>query len=142
MKYGPVDVLVVASGEPRFDGSVLLELHRLAQAGTIRLLDALVLLKGEDGIRTTLDIEDLPADTRSALGLIETGTRGLFDAADADTLFEGMVPGSAVVALAIEHAWATKLIQSLYDAGVEVALNYRIPAPAVNDAIAAVAANK
>jgi hypothetical protein len=142
MKYGPVDVLVVAAGEPKFDGGVLRELESLARAGTIRLLDAMVLLKGEDGVRTTLDIEDLPADARSALGLIETGTRGLFDAADADTLFEGMVPGSAVVALAIEHAWARNLIQSLYDAGAEVALNYRIPGPVVSDAIAALAAEK
>jgi hypothetical protein len=142
MKYGPVDVLVVAAGEPKFDGTVLLELNRLAAAGTIRLLDAMILLKGADGIRTSLDLEDLPADTKAALGHIETGTRGLFDASDADALFEGMVPGSAVVALAIEHAWARNLLQGLSDAGVEVALNYRIPAPVVNDAIAALAAAK
>ena len=142
MDYGPVDVLVVAGGEPKFDGSVLMELEKLARAGTIRLLDAMVLLKSPEGIRTSLDIEDLPLETRSALGLIETGTRGLFDATDADTLFEGMVPGSAVVALAIEHAWARTLIQSLYKAGAEVALNYRIPAPVINDAVAALAANK
>jgi hypothetical protein len=142
MDYGPVDVLVVAAGEPKFDGSVLTELEKLARAGTIRLLDAMVLLKSEEGIRTSLDIEDLPAESRSALGLIETGTRGLFDAADADTLFEGMVPGSAVVALAIEHAWARTLIKSLKDAGTEVAINYRIPAVVVNDAIAALAADQ
>jgi hypothetical protein len=140
MEYGPVDVVVVAAGEPQFDGAILNELHRLAQAGTVRLLDAMVLLKGEDGIRTTLDIEDLPVETRSALGLIETGTRGMFDAADAEVLFEGMCPGSAVVALAIEHAWARPLVKSFYDAGAEVALQYRIPAAVVNETLAAVAA--
>ena len=128
MDYGPVDVLVVASGEPKFDGTVLAELESL--------------VKGLDGFRTTLDIEDLPADARTALGLIETGTRGLFDSTDADTFAEGMVPGSALVALAIEHAWSRKLIQTLYDAGVEVALNYRIPGAVVSDAIAALAADK
>lgn len=142
MKYGPVDVLVVAAGEPKFDGTVLMELNRLAEAGTIRLLDAMVLIKGADGIRTSLDLEDLPADVKAALGHIDTGTRGLFDATDADTFFEGMAPGSAIVALAIEHAWARKLVQSLYDAGVEVALNYRIPGPVISDAIAALAANR
>jgi hypothetical protein len=137
MEYGPVDVLVVAAGEPKFDGSVLGELEKLASAGTIRLLDAMVLIKGPDGVRTSLDIEDLPAEGRAALGHVETGTRGLFDASDADVLFEGMVPGSAIIALAIEHAWARQLVKSLYDAGVEVALNYRIPAPVISDAIAA-----
>jgi hypothetical protein len=142
MKYGPVDVLVVATGEPRFDGIVVRELAQLAEAGTIRLLDAMVLLTDEHGVRTSLDIEDMPAEDKQALGFIETGTRGLFDAGDADVLFEGMVPGSAVVALAIEHAWARGLVQSLYDAGAEVALNYRIPAAAVEGAITAAAAQK
>ncbi len=142
MEYGPVDVVVVATGEPRFDGSVVAELARLSEAGTIRLLDAMVLLKDAHGVRTSLDIEDMPAEDRQALGFIQTGTRGLFDAIDAETLFEGMVPGSAVVALAIEHAWARGLIKSLWDAGAEVALNYRIPAAVVNDAIAAAAAGQ
>ena len=140
MKYGPVDVLVVALGEPRFDGSVVTELAQLAGAGTIRLLDAMVLLKDEHGVRTSLDIEDMPAEDKKALGFIETGTRGLFDAADAEVLFEGMVPGSAVLAPAIEHAWARGLIKSLWDAGAEGARDYRIPAVVVNDAIAAAAA--
>lgn len=137
MKYGPVEVLIVATGEPRFDGSVVAELERLAAAGTVRLLDAMVLAKDEHGARVTLDIEDMSPEDQEALGFIETGTRGLFDAGDADVLFEGMVPGSAVVALAIEHAWARGLIQSLVDAGAEVALNYRIPGPVIEDAIAA-----
>ena len=62
------------------------------------------------------------------MGFIETGTRGLFNSEDADTLYEGMVPGSAVVALAIEHTWALALVNALYQAGVDVALNFRVPA--------------
>lgn len=142
MEYGPVDVIVLAAGEPRFDGSVLAELERLASAGTIRLLDAMLLAKSDQGVRTSLDIEDLPAESRSALGHIESGTRGLFDASDADLLFEGMAPGSAVVALAIEHAWSRTLVRSLADAGMEVAVNYRIPAAVINDAVAALAADQ
>ncbi len=40
IKHGPVDVLVLAAGEPRFDGNVLEELKRQAASGTIRVLDA------------------------------------------------------------------------------------------------------
>lgn len=46
---GPVDVIVMAAGVPRFDGSVLKELERLSGAGTIRGRDAMVLLKDESG---------------------------------------------------------------------------------------------
>jgi hypothetical protein len=136
VEYGPVDVVVLAAGSPKFDGSVLAELESLAKAGTIRLLDAMILAKNEHGACLTLNIEDLPAEERASLAFIETGTRGLFDSEDADTLFEGMVPGSAVVALAIEHAWSVPLIKSFMNAGVEVALNYRLPAAVVNAAIA------
>jgi hypothetical protein len=140
MEHGPVDVIILASGEPRFDGSVLAELERLAESGIIRVLDAMVLLKGEDGVSLTLDIEDLPANEAGALGFIYTGTRGMFDSEDADMLIEGMAPGSAVVALAIEHRWAISLVNAIKDAGAELALNWRIPAPIVDEAFAALEA--
>ena len=47
-----------------------------------------------------------------------------------------MVPGSAVVALAIEHTWAIALVNAVYQAGVDVALNFRVPAPIVDEAFA------
>lgn len=140
IEHGPVDVLVFAAGEPRFNGSVLAELERQASAGTIRVLDALMLVKHESGVRASINLEDLPPEEAKALGFIETGTRGLFDSEDADTLWEGMVPGSAVLALAIEHAWAVALVNALYQADVEVALNFRVPAPIVDEAFASLAA--
>jgi hypothetical protein len=139
IKHGPVDVVVMAAGEPRFDGSVFAELERQAASGTIRVLDAMLLVKDAEGKPWRLNLEELPPDMKTAVGFIETGTRGLFDAADAETLFEGMVPGSAVVALAIEHAWAVKLVNTLYAAGVELALNFRVPAPIVDEAFALLA---
>jgi hypothetical protein len=57
-------------------------------------------------------------------------------------IFEGMVPGSAVLALAIENTWARDLVASLREAGAELALNYRIPAAIVEDALAAAAAKQ
>jgi hypothetical protein len=38
IEHGPVDVIVVAAGEPRFNGAVLAELERQVSSGTIRLL--------------------------------------------------------------------------------------------------------
>jgi len=136
IKHGPVDVIVLAAGEPRFTGGVFAELERQASSGTIRVLDAMVLLKNEEGQAWRLDLKDLPAEQAAAVGFIDTGTRGLFDSEDADTLIEGMVPGSAVLALAIEHTWALALVNALYQAGVDVALNFRVPALVVDEAFA------
>ena len=136
IQHGPVDVVVLAAGEPRFDGAVLAELKRQAGYGTIRVLDAMILLKDEQGVGASLNLEDLPEEQRAAVGFIETGTRGLFDTSDAETLFEGMVPGSAVIALAIEHTWALALVNALYQSGVDLALNFRVPAMVVDEAFA------
>jgi hypothetical protein len=127
---------VLAAGETKLDGSVFAELERLTASGTIRVLDAMLLYKDESGNRASLDLEDLPGEMKASVGFIETGTRGLFDSADAATLFEGMVPGSAVCALAIEHVWAVKLVNAIHDAGVELAMNIRVPAPVVDEAFA------
>ena len=139
---GPVDVVVMAAGAPQFDGKVFSELKRQTEAGTIRVLDAMVLLKDAAGRPWALDLEDLPAEQKAAVGFIESGTRGLFDSDDASTLFEGMVPESAVVALAIEHVWAIDLVNALNNAGMEIALGFRVPAPVVDEAFASLAANK
>jgi hypothetical protein len=142
IKHGPVDVVVLAAGEPRFDGGVLAELERQAASGTIRVLDAMILVKDVSGVRKSLNLEDLPAKDKAALGFIETGTRGLFDSEDAATLWEGMVPGSTIIALAIEHTWALALVNALYQNGVEVALNFRVPAPIVDEAFASLPASE
>jgi len=44
IEHGPVDVVVLAAGEPHFDGSALAELERQASSGTIRVLDTMILM--------------------------------------------------------------------------------------------------
>lgn len=78
----------------------------------------------------------MPASDLEALDFVSAESRGLFDSDDAETLWEGMVPDSAVVALAIEHTWAVDLMNVLDEAGVEVAANFRVPAPVVDEAFA------
>jgi len=141
LKYGPVDVVVLAAGEPRFDGSIMAELERAAAAGAIRVLDAMLLVKDYEGHAWRIDIEDLSEDEKAALAFVETGTRGLFDSDDAGVLFDGMVPDSAVLALAIEHTWAVDLVNAVYNAGVELAFQFRVPAVVVDEAYASLAAN-
>ncbi len=141
IKRGPVDVVVMAAGAPRFEGTVFAELKRQTAAGTIRVLDAMVLVKDEAGEPWRIDLEDLPAEQKAAVGFITAGAVSLFDSDDAATLYEGMVAGSAVVALAIEHVWAIDLVNALNDAGVEMALNFRVPAQVVDEAFASLTTN-
>ena len=139
MEHGPVDVLVLTFAAPRGDGAVTAELVKLAQAGVIRVLDAAVVAVGEDGVRRSLDIEDVPPEEAAILGHIDTGSRGLFDADDVADLLEGLTPGTAAAALAIEHVWAVGLTQAIHDVGGELALEIRVPAVMVDEAFATLA---
>jgi hypothetical protein len=76
--WATVDVVVLAAGEPRFDSNVFAELERQAESGTIRVLDAMVLLKDQAGQGWRVDLEDLPEEEAAKMGFIETGIRGLF----------------------------------------------------------------
>lgn len=140
IKHGPVDVLVMAYGEPRFDGSVLAELEKRSADGTIRVLDAMVLFKDEDEVCWQMEMSELPPEQLAALGFIEAETRGLIDDEDADILYDGMAPGSAVLALAIEHTWAIDLVNAMANNGFEFAINYRVPVATVEEAFAALEA--
>ncbi len=139
MEHGPVDVLILTFAEPRFDGSVTARLAELAQAGTIRVLDAAVVAKGEDGVRSSIDIEDLPADEAAVLGYVHDGTRGLFDADDIEDLLEGLAPGTAAAAVAIEHVWAMELLEAVRGVGGELAMEMRVPAVLADEAFAGLA---
>ena len=119
MKHGPVDVVVLAFGEARFDGSALAELKRQAAAGTIRVLDLIIVLKDENEECWRIQVSDLPPEQAAAVAFIEAETIGLFDDDDAAMLCEGMVPGSAVAGLAIEHTWAVDLANAIHAEGGE-----------------------
>ncbi len=136
MKHGPVDVVVLAFAEARLDSSAITELERQSAAGTIRVLDLIMLQKDEAGQCWRTEVSDLPPEQAAGLDLIKAEFGGLFDEEDAAILCEGMVPGSAIVGLAIENTWAVELTNAIHAEGGELAFNFRVPAPIVDEALA------
>ena len=86
-----------------------------------------------------IELSDLPQEQAAAVAFIEAETRGLFDDDDAVTLCEGLVPGSAVAALAIENTWVVDLTNAIHAEGGELAMSFRVPAPIVDEAFASLA---
>ena len=81
---GPVQVLVVGLEQPTFSGEVMGELDRLRQAGTVRLLDVLLVARAEDGTFETLPFPaSAPADMGTLVARILGGSdAGLTSAAE------------------------------------------------------------
>jgi Family of unknown function (DUF6325) len=119
---GPVQVVVVGFERPAFSGEVMAELDRLGQAGTVRLLDVLLLTRADDGTFETLP---MPTPAPPGLGTLAAeilGGAGVVDATEprdgsgwslADAIPAG---GTAAVAL-IEHLWATPLRDAIQRSG-------------------------
>jgi uncharacterized membrane protein len=124
---GPVQVLVVGFEQPRFSGEVLAELARLREAGIVRLLDLLVVSRGEDGsLDTVTPPGDLPEDTgrlaAALLGSPEGSTDGLASSAGIDdqarwSLADAIPIGTTAAVALIEHTWAEPLREAVNRSG-------------------------
>ena len=119
---GPVQVLVVGFEEPSFSGEVLAELTRLRERGVVRLIDVLLVERGEDGTFETLEP---PPGSDPDLGLIAAevvgggGETTLGDATDGETwsLADAVPPGGVAAVALIEHLWAEPLVAAIGRAG-------------------------
>ncbi|HTP00076.1 MAG TPA: DUF6325 family protein [Anaerolineales bacterium] len=140
IKHGPVDVVMLSAREPKFDGKVLFELQKQVAAGTIRVLDGMVVVKDASGLRKTVDIEDLPPAESAKLGFVPGGLGSLFSSYDTEELYKEMEPGTAIMALAIEQTWAVPLLNNILEAGTELVVHTAIPAAVVDEAFASLEA--
>jgi hypothetical protein len=131
---GPVQVLVVGFEHPTFSGEVLAELTRLGDAGIIRLIDLLVVQRGDDG---TIETVDPPPELDARLGHVaatllgqreDDGDRDTPAAGDASTwspagdgttwsLADAVPVGAAAAVALIEHVWAAPLRAAILRAG-------------------------
>ncbi len=108
-ELGPVDYLVVEfpPGASHFTGEMAKELARLIDAGTIRLLDLLILAKDTNGEVEAMEIEDL--DQLDELRKAETQLADLLAAEDTVHLAEAMEPGTVAGVLVWENTWASTI---------------------------------
>ena len=118
---GPVQVLVVGFEAPSFSGEVLAELARLRDRGVVRLVDILLVERGEDG---TFEILEPPPGSDPDLGQIAAEILGGGEESAGDeSLSEtwslaDAVPRGGVAAIAlIEHLWAEPLVAAIGRAG-------------------------
>lgn len=135
-ELGPVDYLVVEfpAGEARFTGEMVAELGRLVAAGTIRILDLLVLTMDEDGTVEALELEDLDM---SELAELEVELAELLAEEDIAHLGAAMEPGTTAGVLVWENRWAAPFGSAARRAGGQLIASGRIPVQALLAAIEA-----
>src|SRR3954464_5440404 len=130
-ELGPVDYLVVEfpAGASNFTGEMAEELLALVDAGTIRVIDILILTKNEDGTVEAVELSDV--DELGELQALEAQLAELLAAEDVAQLAAAMDPGSTAGVLIWENLWAAPFASAARRSGGQLIANGRIPIQAI-----------
>ena len=130
-ELGPVDFLIVEfpAGKANFSGEMAAELVSLVDAGTIRLLDVLILTKDTAGAVDAFELEDF--EGLDELRALETDLAELLAEEDVEHLAAAMEPGSVAGVLVWENTWAAPFASAARRAGGQLVANGRIPIQAI-----------
>ena len=137
-ELGPVDFVIVEfpAGKANFTGEMADELVRLVDAGTIRLIDVLILTKDDDGAIEAMELSDL--DDLGPLERLEADLAELLAEEDVVNLAAAMEPGSVAGVLVYENLWAAPFAAAARRSGGQLIANGRIP---IQDIIASLEAD-
>jgi hypothetical protein len=129
-ELGPVDYLVVEfpAGAANFTGEMAKELLALVDAGTIRVIDVLILTKDENGKVEPMELSDVDLGELQAL---EAQLAELLAADDVAHLAAAMEPGSTAGVLIWENLWAAPFASAARRSGGQLIANGRIPIQAI-----------
>jgi hypothetical protein len=136
-ELGPVDFVIVEfpAGHQHFNGEMVDELLELVDAGTIRVIDVLILVKDADGSVEAMEL----ADVEDLVPLVELEAQlaELLAEEDVELLAAAMEPGSVAGVLVYENLWAAGFASAARRAGGELIANGRIPIQAIIAAVEA-----
>lgn len=135
LEFGPVELVLAEFDGDRPDPGVIEAIGALVDAGTVRLLDLVIVARDEDGTVNYLEVDDAGIEF-GELSLVADGIAG---DEDVHELGGRLAPGSSALLLVVELLWAKHLASRLLESGGRVVDSVRIPAPVVN-AVAAEAA--
>ncbi len=135
-ELGPIDIVVIAwpAGAP-MTGEAFPLLLDLVDRGIVRVLDAMLVKKEEDGSFAGFEAKDLDAQGVGDFTVFEGASSGLLGDDDAATAAEAIEPGSAAAVIVYENRWAGPFAAAVRRNGGVLVANQRIPAAEVMDAL-------
>ena len=137
-ELGPVDIVAIAypAGAP-MTGDAVPMLLNLVDRGIIRVLDALFVIKEDDGTYSGFEATDLDDKNVGDFAAFEGASSGLLGDDDVATAADGIEPGSAAVILVYENRWAAPFAAAVRRNGGTIVDFQRVP---VQDLIASLEA--
>jgi hypothetical protein len=140
MTLGPIDFLALEFPGNKFNGSILTSLLELVQAGVIRIIDLVVIVKDQDGSVIVRELQELDSDTIRVLDPLQVEVSSMISRNDIDGFATALANNHAAGLLLIENLWAIKTKQAMLDADAQLLMFERIPHEVVEENLAEMAA--
>jgi hypothetical protein len=127
-ELGPVDIVVIGYpvGAP-MTGEAIPILLDLVDRKIIRVLDALFVVKNEDGTFSGFEASGLESKGVGDLAVFEGASSGLLGDEDAATAADALEPGTAAVMIVYENRWAAPFAAAVRRNGGRLIDFQRIP---------------
>jgi uncharacterized membrane protein len=142
MAVGPVSVLAIQFTENNFNGQILAALYELVNNGTVKIIDAVAVVKDANGKVTAQEISQLAPTVVSIFDPLNAEVTGLLSYEDINDIGAKLDNNSAAGLLALEHIWADRLAQAIIEANGKVVTNQLIMPDVVEEQLAAIATVK
>jgi len=136
-ELGPVDYVVVEfpAGQQNFTGEAAEQLLRLHDSGIIRVMDLVIIGKGDDGTIMAQELGDL--EDMGEFARLETELAETLAEEDVLAFGETMENGSLGAVLVYENLWAAGVASAVRHAGGQLITQGRIPVQAIIAAVEA-----
>lgn len=133
----PVEWIAIAFPGDTIDLAVLPAIAHLADAGTVHIVDLLIVHKAADDEVTVTEFEDLDPADRAAFDAVDGDVLGLISELDIPAIAEELPGGSTALVVVWESLWAAELAAVVRGAGGALLTHDRIPRDVVEAAVAA-----
>jgi hypothetical protein len=136
MGIAPVDYLAVAFPGNKFSGAILPEIKKLVDAGTIRVLDLVIITKDGEGNVAAIEASEASPELAASLAALGIEGKNLLGQDDFEDIGEALEPNSTCGLMVWENVWAADFAKSLRDADGILLGQGRIPAAFLEELLA------
>ena len=135
MTLGPIDFIALEFPGNRFRGEILPDLFELVDKEIIRIIDLVIIMKGQEGQVTVRELRELDPAHVELFSPLKAEVSEMITEIDINMIAEKLADNSTAGLLLIENLWAKKTQQAMLDANGRAVMFERIPHDVVEEAL-------
>ena len=136
----PLEYALIGFTDAKPTGKIVPELLDLAERGIVRFVDIVFIYKDEDGVITTLELNDLEPELYEMFVPMGEHVSSLFTNDDLAIAASKLAGNSAALLLLWENLWVADLRQAIVDSGGQLVERAQIAPEVVEQFVQALAA--